>query len=78
MARKWLVPGGIATVIGVLITFWALQTDAEVEVTTLPVTVGPIARRVTASGTLQTVTTVDVGVQVSGIVQSLSADWRAA
>jgi HlyD family secretion protein len=77
MARKWLVPGGIAAVIGVLITFWALQTDAEVEVTTLPVTVGPIARRVTASGTLQTVTTVDVGVQVSGIVQSLSADFNS-
>jgi HlyD family secretion protein len=56
---------------------WALQTTAEVHVTTSPVTVGPITRRVAATGTLQAVTTVEVGAQVSGIVQSLAADYNS-
>jgi HlyD family secretion protein len=58
-------------------TAWALQTTSEVHVTTSPVTAGPITRRVVASGTLQAVTTVEIGAQVSGIVQSLSVDFNS-
>jgi HlyD family secretion protein len=50
---------------------------SEVHVTTAAVTSGGITRRVAATGTLQPVTTVELGVQVSGIVQSLSADFNA-
>ncbi len=59
------------------VSVWALQTVAEVRVTTAAVTAGPITRRVAATGSLQAVTTVEIGVQVSGIVQSLSADFNS-
>jgi HlyD family secretion protein len=55
----------------------ASHTSAEVAVTTAPITDGPIVRHVVATGTLQAVTTVDVGTQVSGSVQSLAADYNS-
>lgn len=42
-----------------------------------PVTRGPIASTVAASGTLNAVVTVDVGTQVSGLVKTLHADFNS-
>ena len=47
------------------------------EVTTLPVTRGDVAEVVGATGTLEALTTVQVGTQVSGTVQSLHADFNS-
>ena len=44
---------------------------------TSPVTTGPIVRRIVATGTLQAVTTLQVGAQVSGTIQSLGADYNS-
>jgi HlyD family secretion protein len=46
-------------------------------VTTATVTRGDIADRVGATGTLQAVTTVQVGTQVSGTIQQLNADFNS-
>lgn len=46
-------------------------------VTTAAVTRGDLADRVGATGTLQAVTTVQVGTQVSGTIQSLYADFNS-
>jgi HlyD family secretion protein len=54
-----------------------LRPALEVEVTTAPVGVGRIVRHVVATGTLQAVTTVQVGSQVSGTIQSLDADYNS-
>ena len=43
----------------------------------MPVTRGDIVDVVPATGTLEAVTTVDVGTQVSGIVQDLYADFNS-
>ena len=43
----------------------------------LAVTAGPIIRRVVATGTVQAETTVEVGAEISGIVQSLDADYNS-
>ena len=56
---------------------WEFQGKPDVEVSTSTVTAGPITRHIVATGTLQAVTTVDVGTQVSGIVQSLEADYNS-
>jgi HlyD family secretion protein len=56
---------------------WAVHRKADVQVITAPVTVGSIDRRIVATGTLQAVTTVDVGTQVSGVVQSLDVDFNS-
>jgi HlyD family secretion protein len=65
-----------ATALGGL-GFWAFRTTTEVEITTAPVTAGPIVRRVVAAGTLQAETTVEVGTEVSGVVQSIDADYNS-
>jgi HlyD family secretion protein len=52
------------------------NTDAPV-VTTEAVTRGSIVRNISATGTLQAVTTVEVGTQVSGTIQSLNADFNS-
>ena len=44
---------------------------------TAAVTRGDIADRVGATGTLQAVTTVQVGTQVSGTIQQLNADFNS-
>ena len=44
---------------------------------TVPVSRGDIVERVQATGTLEAVTTVDVGTQVSGVVQELYADFNS-
>jgi HlyD family secretion protein len=46
-------------------------------VTTAPVTRGDVVETVGATGTLQAVTTVQVGSQVSGTIQSLNADFNS-
>ncbi len=46
-------------------------------VATAVVTRGDIADRVGATGTLQAVTTVQVGTQVSGTIQQLNADFNS-
>ena len=56
--------------------YYANRPKAEPEVTTLPITRGDIADVVAATGTLEAVQTVNVGTQVSGVVQELHADYN--
>ena len=49
----------------------------DINVSTSAVTSGPITRRIVAVGTVQAVTTVEVGAEVSGVVQSLEADYNS-
>jgi len=56
---------------------WGFRTTTEVQVSTAPVTDGQIIRRILATGTLQAVTTVEVGAQVSGVIASLAADYNS-
>ena len=72
----WIGLGLVLIAVGA-IAAWGLRTETQVDVSTAEVTVGPISRRVVATGTLQAVTTVEVGAQVSGSVQSLAADYNS-
>src|SRR3972149_2848479 len=56
--------------------FYLRKNTPDPVVTTLQVTRGDIADVVQATGTLEAVTTVQVGTQVSGIVQELYADYN--
>src|SRR6476660_4036999 len=73
-SMRWF---GIA-VIGTALTgaaAWAFRSITEVQVERSMVTAGAITRRVVATGAVQPVTTVEIGAQVSGLVQSLDADF---
>ena len=73
---KWT---GVIAIAGgfVALVVWAAGDIARVEVTTAAVTSGPIDRVIVATGTMQAVTTVDVGSQVSGNIQELDADFNS-
>jgi HlyD family secretion protein len=75
MRRRWL-GAAIAVVLLGAAAAWSLRTRSEVEVVTADVTKGTIVRRIFATGTLQATSTVAVGTQVSGIVESLQADFN--
>jgi HlyD family secretion protein len=57
--------------------FYSRRGEAAAVLTTGAVTRGPIVTVVSATGTLQPVVTVQVGSQVSGIIQSLAADYNS-
>ena len=73
---KWvgILAGGTVLLVTAL---WAFRTTPEVQVERAPVTAGPVTRFVLATGTMQSATTVAVGTQVSGVVQSLEADFNS-
>jgi HlyD family secretion protein len=68
----------LTAVVGVGVRAYYGSKDAhQPKLTTARVTRGPIADTVSATGTLQAVTTVTVGTQVSGTISSLGADFNS-
>lgn len=67
-----------AAIVGGLIVWWAMPSEmsAAERFATESVERGPIKQTVSANGTLNPVVLVSVGAQVSGIVQSLHADFN--
>lgn len=65
-------------VVGAGASAWYIRRgQPEIEVNTVPITRGDIVDTVGATGTLQAVTTVQVGSQVSGNIQWLGADFNS-
>jgi HlyD family secretion protein len=65
--------------VAVIVTFrmFGSHRGANLEVTTATITTGPVVRRIVATGTLQAMTTVAVGAQVSGTIEALGADYNS-
>jgi HlyD family secretion protein len=57
--------------------FWQQGADKAPEFTTTAVQRGDVTQMVTATGTLQAVTTVDVSSQISGNIAKLYVDWNS-
>jgi HlyD family secretion protein len=70
-----LITAGLSTV--TLAAFGARRDASPPAVTAAEVTRGPIVSIISASGTLEAVTAVQVGSQVSGVVESLGADFNS-
>ena len=77
--RRNLAYGAGAAVVACLTvgTYYAKADAAEPQIATRLVTRGDIIQSVSATGTLETVTSVEVGTQVSGTVKSLDADFNS-
>jgi HlyD family secretion protein len=67
----------LAGAVGVAAYYTRANDTAHPSFTTAVVTSGPVVNRVEATGTLQAVTTVAVGSQVSGTISSLHADFNS-
>ncbi|MFO0588316.1 MAG: efflux RND transporter periplasmic adaptor subunit [Polyangiaceae bacterium] len=77
-ALFWIVPLLVALAGGAAyFKYAATPTAPEIEYKTAAVEKRRIVGRITASGTLQAVVTVQVGAQVSGRIQSLFADFNS-
>src|SRR5437763_3478997 len=76
--KKHLIIGtaGIAVLALAAFYFWGNQSSTP-QYLTAKVTRGNLRNTVTATGTLQAVTTVQVGSQASGTISSLSADYNS-
>ena len=77
MISPWIRRALVVAFLGVGWAVWEFPGKPAVEVSTSTVTAGPITRHIVATGTLQAVTTVEIGSEVSGVVQSLEADYNS-
>jgi HlyD family secretion protein len=82
MAKKRLTPYLIGTVIlaAGAGAYWFTQmrgNNRAPEISTIPVAKGDVVMAVTASGTLQPVTTVEVSSQVSGLISAVLVDYNS-
>jgi len=75
--KKLLLPiGGLALVILAFLIFSAKDKDSEAKYVTAEAERGNISILVTATGTVEAVTTVQVGSQISGTISALYADFN--
>lgn len=65
----------VVALAGALLWWW-LARDVPVQYETLPVVRGPLVVRVTATGTLQPVTLVEVGAEISGSIEEVFVDYN--
>jgi HlyD family secretion protein len=72
-----MITAAAAAVIGGGIWYFAGRDDAAPQYQTALVARGDLTQAVTATGTLNPVTNVTVGSQISGIIQKLYADWNS-
>src|SRR5213078_2323485 len=77
MKRAIIIILIIAAVGGAAGAYYMRRNGGEIQVNTSPVTRGEIVDTVGSTGTLQAVTTVQVGSQVSGNISWLGADFNS-
>jgi HlyD family secretion protein len=69
---------GVLVVIAAVVGYYrSIQGEDTPTIVTAPVTSGDVIEAVDATGTLQAVTTVQVGTQVSGTIKALRADFNS-
>ena len=74
---KYWVAGGLATTMAIIGAFWfaGRKTDAQRYITQ-PVRRGNLVVMVSATGTLAPIKEVDVGIEVSGTIKTVEADYN--
>ncbi len=75
-STKWLVIAGAIIAVGLFAAF-ALNRKDKTQYFTAPVSRGDIRSVVEATGTINAVTSVQVGSQVSGTIEKLAADFNS-
>jgi HlyD family secretion protein len=76
--KRLVVFAALISIGGSVYAFYnSRETDTAPALVTAPVTRGAIVDAISATGTLQAVTSVQVGTQVSGTIESLGADFNS-
>lgn len=77
--RRWIVVTASAAVVALLaasIVAWRAHSEPAPQYQTVAVSRGTVAPSVTSSGTVNPVTTVQVGTYVSGVIDSIACDFN--
>ena len=80
MKKKTIIWIAVAAIAVLGIGYWALSgdsTNATVNFTKAKVTRGDVSASITATGTIEPVTEVEVGTQVSGIIDRIYVDYNS-
>ncbi len=76
-SARWWIGATLAGVLSVgAVGYWVEHRRVEVSYLTAPVTRGPVARAITATGTVNPVLTVTVGSYVSGVIRDQYCDFN--
>ena len=77
-ARYWAIGAAVALMlaVGAISVWWSVGSGSGIRYATAPVTIGPIARSISATGTVNPELTIIVGTYVSGVIQELSCDYN--
>lgn len=78
MARYWTIGAVVALMLAVaaISVWWSVGSGSGIRYATAPVTIGPIARSISATGTVNPELTIIVGSYISGVIQELSCDYN--
>ncbi|MBN1578770.1 MAG: efflux RND transporter periplasmic adaptor subunit [Chitinispirillaceae bacterium] len=80
MKKKWIIGTAAVALLGAAVSGMLLlrqrSAGVEPEYTTVPVERGEISNSITSTGTLEPVSVVDVGTQVSGILDKVYVDFN--
>ena len=80
MKKKTIIWAAVAVVALIAIGFWLFGGSSEtqkIHIATAPVTRGDVSTSITATGTIEPVTEVEVGTQVSGIIDKIYVDYNS-
>lgn len=72
---RWALAAGAVLIFGAIYSWWLARPSAPTYVT-VPVTRGDVVRAIVTTGTVNPVTTVQVGSYVSGTIQDLYCDYN--
>ena len=77
-SKRWAIGAVVVLVLvaTAIAIWWSVGSGPAVRYATAPVTIGPIARSVSATGTVNPELTIIVGTYVSGVIQELSCDYN--
>jgi HlyD family secretion protein len=74
--HKWALAGGAVFLIAALVLFRPGAGAQDVNFRTAPITKGDITVTVTATGTIEPLNQVDVGAEISGLIESVHVDFN--
>lgn len=77
MKKKIIIAVAILAIVGLIIYFATGKKDAQIQFETTTVDLDTIKSSVTATGTIEPVTEVEVGTQVSGIISKIFVDYNS-
>lgn len=77
MKKKIIITVAVLAIVGLIIYFATGKKDAQIQFETTTVDLDTIKTSVTATGTIEPVTEVEVGTQVSGIISKIFVDYNS-